>query len=274
MHPSMPSIAPRRRLPARRLLAATLLAALFMPDGQTAARQPDAPPDTAPPAAAAAATEAAPAPRADRHPELKRLSRTEEVWVDPRNKEVVIGARVVLDRGGIEVFACLAGTKEHEAVVATHSSARLVHAALLAIGLDPGSPVSFDPEYVAAKGPAVRVRVRWKDANGVQREARAQDWIRHTKTGKPLETDWVFAGSAFWQDPNDGTEYYQADGGDLICVSNFPTATLDLPIESSQSNESLLFDVFEGRVPPRDTEVELVLSAAPADQPADKPARP
>jgi hypothetical protein len=65
----------------------------------------------------------------------------------------------------------------------------------------------------------------------------------------------------FWKDPTDGQEYYQADGGDLICVSNFPTATLDLPIESSQANDALLFEVFEDRVPPRGTEVELVLSA-------------
>ena len=51
--------------------------------------------------------------------------------------------------------------------------------------------------------------------------------------------------------------------GDLICVSNFPTATLDLPIESSQSNEALLFEAFTGRVPPRGTQVDLIFSAKP-----------
>ena len=70
------------------------------------------------------------------------------------------------------------------------------------------------------------------------------------------------AGSAFWTDPADGREYYQADGGDLICVSNFPTATIDLPIESSQSNEALLFEVFKERVPKRETAVEMILSEA------------
>jgi hypothetical protein len=132
---------------------------------------------------------------------------------------------------------------------------------LLAIGLDPGSPVSFDPDYVAARGPAVAIRMRWKDAEGALQESPAQDWIRNTRTGKPLDADWVFAGSSFWKDPQDGQEYYQADGGDLVCVSNFPTATLDLTIESSQSNEALLFEAFEGRVPPRGTEVEMILSA-------------
>jgi hypothetical protein len=77
-----------------------------------------------------------------------------------------------------------------------------------------------------------------------------------------MREQWVFAGSVFWRDPSDGKDYYQADGGDLVCLSNFPTAMLDLPIESSQSNEALLFEAFEGRVPPRGTAVEMILSAA------------
>ncbi|MFM9026201.1 MAG: YdjY domain-containing protein [Planctomycetaceae bacterium] len=215
--------------------------------------------------AAAAATAAGNASReavhAEPHPDLVRLSPTEEVWIDRRRKAVVVGGRVALDRGAIEVFACPARTKEHEAIVATNASAKLVHAALLAIGLDPGRPVGFVPEYRAAEGPPVEIRMRWRDADGRDQECRAQDWIRNAQTGDALDADWVFAGSEFWRDPADGREYYQADGGDLICVSNFPTATLDLPIESSQSNDALMFDVFEGRVPPSGTAVELVLSA-------------
>jgi hypothetical protein len=48
----------------------------------------------------------------------------------------------------------------------------------------------------------------------------------------------------------------------MICVSNFPTAMLDLTIASSDSNEALLFEAFEGRVPAAGTAVELILSAA------------
>jgi hypothetical protein len=104
--------------------------------------------------------------------------------------------------------------------------------------------------------------MRWKDDKGVVSQRPAQEWIRDNRTGKPMEEQWVFAGSAFWTDPSDGKEYYQADGGDLVCLSNFPTAMLDLPIESSQSNEALLFDAFEGRVPPKGTAVEMIFSAA------------
>ena len=208
-----------------------------------------------------------PAPKAstvDRHPEFKRLSPVEEVWVDPATKTVVVGADVSVDKGPIEYFACPQGTKDYESLLATRCSARLVHTALVAIGLKPGRPVTFDPEYAAASGPTVRVRLRWKDGDGMVRELRAQDWVRDTRSGEAMREDWVFAGSSFWKDPSDGKEYYQGDGGDLICVSNFPTATLDLTIESSQSNEALLFESFAGRVPPKGTEVDILLSAAAA----------
>jgi hypothetical protein len=110
-------------------------------------------------------------PRPDRHPNLKRLSPAEDVWIDPQKKVVVVGGAIALDRGMIEVFACPKGSKEHEAIVATDSSAKLVHAGLLAIGLEPGNPVSFDPVYVPAKGQVVAITMRWKDAAGKTRTA-------------------------------------------------------------------------------------------------------
>ncbi len=243
----------------RSLIPAALLFLGAIPGAGTAAAVAAPPP-------AAAAEDAADTGAAtpDRHPDLRRLGPREEVWIDLARKRVVVGGRVALDRGLLEFFACPKETKEHESVVAVESSARLVHAALLAIGLEPGKPVSFDPIYAPASGPRIRVTMEWKDADGEPRRADARTWIRDTRTGKALETDWVFAGSAFWRDPADGKEYYQADGGDLVCVSNFPTATLDLPIESSQSNEALLFEVFEERVPKRGTPVEMILSAADA----------
>ncbi len=193
-------------------------------------------------------------------PSLKRLSKTDAVWIDDNRKELVVRGTVVLDRGPLELFACPKGTKEHEAVVAVDAKAQIVHAGLLALGLEPGKPVSFDPKYVAATGPVVKIRMRWKGKDGKVVETQAQDWIRDTRTGKPMAADWVFAGSSFWKDETTGDEFYQADGGDLVCISNFPTATLDLPITSSQSNEALVFEVMEGVVPPRDTAVEMILS--------------
>jgi hypothetical protein len=211
----------------------------------------------------AASEKAEPSSKAapDRHPELRRLSPTDEIWLDLAKKEVVVGGKVALNDGILEVFACPELSKEHEAVVATKCPARLVHAGLLAIGLETGAPARFVPEYVPPTGSKVKVRVRWKDADGKVQERPAQDWVRNTDTGEALAVDWVFVGSGFWRDPADGTEHYEADAGDMICLSNFPSAMLDIPVESSDSNEELLFEVFKERVPPHGTTVDLILSA-------------
>ena len=74
-----------------------------------------------------------------------------------------------------------------------------------------------------------------------------------------MSEDWVFAGSGFWKDPDTGKEFYQAEGGELICVSNFSTATLDLPVASPQDNEGLFFDAFTDNIPPLGTRVWLAL---------------
>ncbi len=73
-----------------------------------------------------------------------------------------------------------------------------------------------------------------------------------------MEADFVFAGSGFYVD--DGQKYYQAEGGDLICVANFPTAMIDVSIESSASGEeNLSFEPVTERIPPVDTEVTIEL---------------
>ncbi len=189
---------------------------------------------------------------------LVKLSKDHNVWIDMQRKLVVVDGRVAMREGALEMFACPKGTKEHEAVVAVESSAQLVHAGLLAVGAKPGHPVKFNPKYVAATGTTVDILVLWQDDEG-KHKVRAQEWVKNAETGKEMKHDWVFGGSGFWKDERNGEQYYSADGGDLICVSNFSTATLDLPIESSQANDGLLFSAFSDRIPPRDTKVRLVL---------------
>ncbi len=203
---------------------------------------------------------AAPTATPNRHPELRRLSKTDDVWLDLPGKRVVVGGKVALSSGVLEVFACPVMSKEHEAIVATNCPARTIHAGLLAIGLEPGGPATFVPEYVPPKGSKVKVLVRWTDAAGKVQERPAREWVRNTKTGEALGVDWVFVGSRFWRDPADGTDHYEADAGDMICLSNFPSAMLDVPLASSDANEDLLFEAFEGRVPPHGTSVEIILS--------------
>jgi len=188
------------------------------------------------------------------------LSKNFPVWIDLKNKEVIVDGHVCLRAGQLEMFACPAGTKEHESIVAVHASAALVHTGLLAVGARPGHPVKFDPVYVPAQGTEVAVLVQWKDAEGKVRSAPAQSWIRNIRTEKEMAVSWVFGGSGFWIDEETGERRYLAEDGDLICVSNFSTATLDVPIESSKGADALMFEAFTERIPKKDTAVRLVLT--------------
>ena len=198
---------------------------------------------------------------------LTRLSPLYEVWVDKQHKRVVVVGEICLNQGPLELFACLKRTKEHEAIVTARTKAYLVHAGLIAVGAAPGNTARWTPEYVPARGTSIEVTLYWSDEQGQRREARAQQWLRGIKDGKEMSHDWVFAGSGFWVDRETGERHYQAEEGDFICVSNFPTAMLDLPIPSSQSNDALAFEAFTERIPKLKTRVTMVLTPALKDLP-------
>jgi hypothetical protein len=191
--------------------------------------------------------------------EAKKLPKPDEVWVDAKNRRVLVDGFVSLREGYLEMFACIVGTKEHESIVAVKTKAQTVHAALLALGAEPGTPVQWTPEFKPPTGTEIDIEVHWLDDEGKWRTAKAQEWIRNAKNKEPMKQPFVFAGSGFWKEPETGKEYYMAESGDFICVSNFTTAMLDVPIESSQSNEALNFEANPKRIPELGTPVRLVL---------------
>jgi hypothetical protein len=75
---------------------------------------------------------------------------------------------------------------------------------------------------------------------------------------RQMEADWVFAGSGFFTQ-KDGKKWYQAEGGNLICVANFSDAMLDVTTPSSAENAELLFEPYTERIPEYGTEVTLEL---------------
>lgn len=196
-------------------------------------------------------------------PGATRLSQQSSLWIDLRGKRVFVDGYIAQREAYLEMFACPAETKEHESIVGVIAQSSEVHAALLAVGAMPGTPVRWDTEYVPATGQPIRVWVMWHDEQGQFQSTDARQWIRHVGTEDSLELDWVFVGSSIWRDPSDGREYYQANGGEMICVSNFSTAMMDLPVQSSDQNNALLFDAFTERIPPVGTPVRLILVPLP-----------
>jgi len=192
-------------------------------------------------------------------PGAVRMSKAGRLWADKKKGVVYVDGYVSLREGYLEMFACLEGSKEHESVVAVRSRAAPIHAALLAIGAKAGHPASFNPEFKPATGSQIDVEAHWLDEHGKWQQVRAQEWVLNHATNKPMTQPWVFAGSGWWTDEKDGKKYYMAEAGDFVCVSNFATAMLDIPIESSQSNDALTFVANTKQIPPLGTPVRLVL---------------
>src|SRR5262249_32615860 len=129
--------------------------------------------------------------RAD--PAWRPLGRS--LWFDPREKRLVVRARVVLREGPLEHLLCLKGTKEHQAILPTDATP-----AFLLPGPAPGHPSGSLPKSAPQTASPIAIELQWDD-RGKTRTADARRWIRDEKKKAPLTTDWVFAGSELLQDP-------------------------------------------------------------------------
>lgn len=220
----------------------------------------------------------------EKSPHIRKLMPDMPVWIDTQRKMVIMDGEIALRAGSLEMFACLKGTKEHESVVAIPGDAFVIHAGLLAVGATQGKPVIFEPEYKPPSGDVIDVLVQWKDKEGKTHNRRAQDWVRNARTKKAMRYDWVFPGSYFWIDvapevlhewqekkdaaqaagdplppEPDGRKVYAAEGGELICVSNFRSSMMDVPVPSTQENANLWFEAFTENIPPEGTKVRVFL---------------
>jgi len=181
-----------------------------------------------------------------------------EVQGDKRR--VLLEAQVCLRQGILEQLLTKTGTKEHEAILAADIDAREIHAALILAGAEAGKTVSYNPKFTPPTGTTVKIFVEYEE-KGKKIRVPAQQWIRNIKSKKDLHTDWVFAGS--YLDPNqlDKTKKprYAANIGDVICISNFDSAMLDVPFDSPKDNDDLSFEANTARIPAEKTPVLVIL---------------
>jgi hypothetical protein len=183
---------------------------------------------------------------------------TLEIQGDQRR--VLVQTEVCLVRGPLELLLCKQHTKEHESILHGDFDARDIHKALLAAGADTGSPVQYQPKFKPATGAKIKVSLQYEQ-KGKLVTVPAGRWIRNMKTGKELDVDWVFAGSHLVKNVLEPgkPDIYLANEGDVICVSNFEDAMLDLPIESSKDDADRAFEANTEKIPEEKTKVTVIL---------------
>lgn len=195
-------------------------------------------------------------------PETKKVELGKNVILEVQGdqRRVLINTYVCLRQGQLEQLLTRKRTKEHESVLAGEFDARDIHTALTLARAEAGKPVQFRPKFTAPTGTPIKVTLEYeKDGKTVR--VPAQEWIRNIKTKKTLEGDWVFAGSKLFTDPLEPTKppFYAANDGDVICISNFDTAMLDVPFDSTKDNDRLDFEANTEKIPPVETKVRVIL---------------
>jgi hypothetical protein len=182
-----------------------------------------------------------------------------ELEILPTRRRVWVDAVVCLREGPLEQLLTRKNTKEHEAILAADIDARKLHEALLLANAREGSPVRWVPQYRPPTGTPIKISLLYEQKDRVVRVP-AASWIRQIKTKKELPCDWVFAGSVFL-DPIEpgGPRTYLANDGDVICIANFESALLDIPIESSKADGERGYEAWTERIPPIGTVVRVLL---------------
>jgi hypothetical protein len=202
-------------------------------------------------------------PKVEEKPKRVEVGKNVFLEVQGDKRRVVVNGYVCLREGQLEQLVTRKNTKEHEAIIAVDADARNIHEALNLAGAFEGTPVRFVPKYTPATGQRIKVTLQYED-KGRLVTVPGQSWVKDKKTGKALDSDWVFAGSRLVDNPLDPNhKSYLANDGDVICVSNFDTAMMDLPVESSQKNSELEFEAWTERIPPLGTKVAVVLEPVP-----------
>lgn len=216
------------------------------------------------------------APKADPKSTHTPLQKDNSIILESKpdgTKRVLIQAEVCLREGPLELLVCKAKTKEHEAVLRVTVDAQFIHAALVAAGAKPGQPVQFvdpktqEPSYRPASGQKIAITIH-TTKEGKPVAYKAQEWVRSIEGKKPLSHDWVFAGSRLMKDPDkpDNPPVYTANFGDVISISNFVDAMLEIPVSISSENDQLAYEAATDKIPPLGSKVWLVLEPVPDDQ--------
>jgi hypothetical protein len=208
-------------------------------------------------------------PKADPKSQAKELVPDKTLYLETRpdkSRRVLLVAEVCLREGPLEVLLCKNGTKEHEAIIRTAVDARLIHAALVAAGAKPGSPVQFvnpktnEEDYKPASGSEVKVLVHYRKGGKLYTHP-AQEWVTDLTAKKPMAHRWVFAGSRLLDNPDrpDDPPYYTANNGEVISISNFLDSMLEIPVAIGTDNARLNFAAATEKIPPLLSKVWVIL---------------
>ena len=171
--------------------------------------------------------------------------------------------------GAIEYLACSKGGKTYESMVVLKCEPTEFYEALKKIGLKPGKPASFDDsgKHVPPSGDKVRIFIEWKNPKGKTMHMRAEDLIHNKKTKKNMQyVDWIFAGSAFMEDPETEKQVLQAEYTGSIVSTHHGDHTVIIQNPLSEALDESIYSVNPKLAPKPGTKIKFIVDGDPMVQ--------
>lgn len=203
-------------------------------------------------------SEAAPAPPIRISPGLE---------VDLAEREVRLAAQSALDAGWLEQAICIAGTREHESLLVVDTPPRLLHAALLMLGLEPGRPGRWRLDETtgavvreAPAGPELEILLRYTHPRRGKVEEPLSSWFLARNGRRGPTHPWRFAGSL--EEVDEQGRVYLADfSGSVVGLVTFGDEVVahEEVLADRIDVEQEPFRVAEDQVPPPGTPVSVVI---------------
>lgn len=133
----------------------------------------------------------------------------------------------------LEMFVTAPDSREHESIVVASIKPSLLHAALLAAGAEPGSPIALrEGKQVAAHGDRVQIFITTLDEEQPDDFIPIESWVIHRDTDETLDADLAWTGFVFAGSRLDKVGYAADRAGTLVSLTSFgdeviaPTWTL------------------------------------------------
>lgn len=174
------------------------------------------------------------------NPTLKqKVIELPSVRIDLIERNIKVDSEILAVEMPLEFYLVAKGGPDHESVLRTSAKPSSIHAGLIALGLEPGSPARYSETThttTAPFGPPLRLRVEWTDADGKLQSKPAEALIRSVKDKTPMpEGVFIFTGSRLREDGA-----YMADlAGYVVSIVNFDITPIDVPRIASSANETL-----------------------------------
>jgi hypothetical protein len=204
---------------------------------------------------------AGPATRPSTRPAPKSVA-IGQVRLDVANRQVWLDAEVCLRQGVLEFLMVGWQTKTHESILHTRAKASDLHLALLMLALTPGKPARWsgedeDARFLPPAGAGLKITLTWKDAKGRPQQADAGTWLRGAgdKQFDPPK-EWIFVGSEVLPDGR----YWAELEGEIISVTNFASAVIDVPFRSSNADAEREIYADTRAIPPLGTKVRVIVT--------------